>query len=56
VGHLPCLSAGRSYASLDALTGRDITIGFDDVFGKPEDFENLPALPFNAIQKTLDEM
>merc|ERR1712226_1139968 len=31
VGHLPCLSAGRSQASLEALTGADMTIGFDDV-------------------------
>merc|ERR1712071_332225 len=56
VGHLPCLSVGRSRASLEALTGEDSCIGFDDIFGKPEDFEMMPALPFNAIQKTLDEM
>jgi hypothetical protein len=55
VGHLPCLSAGRSMASLEALTGADMVIGFDDVYGKAEDFEMLPPLPFNAIQKTLDE-
>merc|ERR1719275_510697 len=55
VGHLPCLSAGRSMASLEALTGADMAIGFDDVYGKAEDFEMLPPLPFNAIQKTLDE-
>merc|ERR1712240_54084 len=56
VGHLPCLTAGRSQASLEALTGADMTIGFDDVFGKPEDFEMLPPLPFNAIQKALDDL
>ena len=56
VGHLPCLSAGRSKASLEALTGADSCIGFDDMFGQPENFEMLPALPFNAIQKALDEM
>merc|ERR1711974_463466 len=55
VGHFPCLSAGRSMASLEALTGADMAIGFDDVYGKAEDFEMLPPLPFNAIQKTLDE-
>ena len=55
VGHLPCLSAGRSMASLEALTGADIAIGFDDIYGKNEDFEMLPPLPFNAIQKTLDD-
>ena len=79
VGHLPCLSAGRSKASLEALTGQmsspffslsfpstcphnrlmpgaDSCIGFDDMFGQPENFEMLPALPFNAIQKALDDM
>lgn len=55
MGHLPCLSAGRSMASLEALTGADIAIGFDDIYGKNEDFEMLPPLPFNAIQKTLDD-
>ena len=43
-------------ASLEALTGADMAIGFDDMFGKEEDFELLPALPFNAVQKALDEM
>lgn len=56
IGHLPCLSAGRSMASLEALTGADMAIGFDDMFGKEEEFELLPALPFNAVQKALDEM
>ena len=36
VGNLPCLSV----ASLDALTGQDMVMGFDDMFGKMENFEN----------------
>jgi hypothetical protein len=36
VGHLPCLSV----ASLDALTGQDMVMGCDDMFGKMENFEN----------------
>jgi len=56
VGHLPCLSAGKSLASLEALTGADSNIGFEDIYGKPEDFEMLPPLPFNAIQKALDDL
>merc|ERR1712059_246390 len=52
-GHLPCLSVS-SNASLEALTGEDTMIGFDSMFGKTEDWEGMPALPFNSIQKALD--
>ena len=47
VGHLPCFSV-TSKASLDALTGADSDIGFDDVFGKMENFENMTDSPFNV--------
>ena len=54
VGHLPCLSLA-SRASLDALTGADGNIGFDDIFGQRENFENLTDSPFNVVGKYLDE-
>lgn len=50
VGHLPCITT-TCRPSLDALLGSDATIGFDDTLGQPEDFESLPALPFNIIDK-----
>eukprot|EP00088_Acartia_fossae_P050674 TRINITY_DN567_c0_g1_i4.p1 TRINITY_DN567_c0_g1~~TRINITY_DN567_c0_g1_i4.p1 ORF type:complete len:133 (+),score=40.12 TRINITY_DN567_c0_g1_i4:61-459(+) len=52
VGHLPCITTA-SRASLDALVGTDATIGFDDVMGKPENFESMTALPFNMIEKQM---
>ena len=54
VGHLPCLSVA-SKASLEALTGADCNIGFDDVFGKMENFEAMTDSPFNVVNKYLDE-
>ena len=54
VGHLPCLSVA-SKASLEALTGEDFNIGFDDVFGKMENFESMTDSPFNVVNKYLDE-
>lgn len=54
VGHLPCISV-RSMASLDALTGADNNIGFDDQFGKMENFEMMTDSPFNVVNKYLDE-
>ena len=44
-----------SKASLEALTGQDMVIGFDDMFGKVENFENMTDCPFNVMQKYLDE-
>ena len=41
--------------SLDALTGADSDIGFDDVFGKMENFENMTDSPFNVVNRYLDE-
>lgn len=54
VGHLPCLSVA-SKASLEALTGQDMVMGFDDMFGKVENYESMPDTPFNVMQKYLDE-
>ena len=54
VGHLPCISVANK-ASLDALTGDDFAIGFDDMFGKMENFENMTDSPFNVVGKHLDE-
>nr|AQS22663.1 proteasome maturation protein [Pseudodiaptomus poplesia] len=50
VGHLPCIST-RSNASYEALLGIDSDIGFDDIMSKPENFENMTALPFNLVEK-----
>jgi hypothetical protein len=55
VGHLPCITT-CSRASLDALTGADLVLGFDDIYGKPEHFECLPAMPFNVVDKHLGMM
>jgi hypothetical protein len=52
VGHLSCISTATR-PGLDALLGTDATICFDDVLGKPEDFENMTALPFNMIEKQM---
>jgi len=52
VGHLPCITTACR-PSLDALMGSESSIGFDDVMGRPEDFESLPALPFNIIENHL---
>jgi len=54
VGHLPCLSVA-SKASLEALTGQDMLMGFDDMFGKVENYESMTDSPFNVMQKYLDE-
>jgi len=54
VGHLPCLSVA-SNASLEALTGQDLLMGFDDMFGKVENFESMQEMPFNAVDKYLNE-
>merc|ERR1711879_11638 len=54
VGHLPCISV-RSQASLDALTGADSNIGFDDMFGKMENFEMMTDSPFNMVNKHLED-
>ena len=53
VGHLPCLSVA-SKASLEALTGQDMVMGFDDMFGKMENYEFIDT-PFYFMQKYLDE-
>ena len=42
-------------ASLDALTGADSTIGFDDQFGKMENFEMMTDSPFNVVDKYPNE-
>ena len=54
VVHLPCLSVA-SQASLEALTGADMVMGFDDLYGKMEFFENMTDSPFNVVNKYLDE-
>jgi len=54
VGHLPCLSVA-SNASLEALTGQDMMMGFDDLYGKVENFESMTDVPFNVVGKYLDE-
>ena len=54
VGHLPYIYV-RSMASLEALTGADSTIGFDDQFGKMENFEMMTDSPFNVVDKYLNE-
>lgn len=45
VGHLPCITrahGGRDRnVSLDVLTGRDESVNFQDLFGRPEDSERL---------------
>ena len=51
VGHLPCFSV----ASLKALTGQDMVMGFDDMFCKVKNFENMTDSPFNVMQKYFDE-
>ena len=53
VGHLPCLSVA-SKASLEALTGQDMVMGFDDMFGKVENYESMTDTPFNDMQKYLE--
>ena len=45
----------RSQASLDALTGADSNIGFDDMFGKMENFEMMTDSPFNMVNKHLED-
>jgi len=55
VGHLSCITTATK-PSLDALLGTDATIGFDDILGKPENFENMTALPFNMIEKQMKLM
>jgi len=52
VGHLPCITTSVR-PSYDALRGHDQRIGFDDIFGQPENFESIPALPFNVIENHL---
>ena len=37
----------------DVLTGRDETMGFEDVYGKPENFDRLTGMPHNVIEKSL---
>ena len=51
---IACISLANK-ASLDALTGEDFAIGFDDMFGKMENFENMTDSPFNVVGKYLDE-
>merc|ERR1712117_306434 len=52
VGHLPCISQ-RSNLHADVLSGRDETIAFEDLYGKPENFERMPGLPHSVIEKSL---
>lgn len=54
IGHLPCISGGGN-AMLEALTGQDSIMGFDDMFGKLENFETLPDTPFCVVDKFLDD-
>lgn len=52
IGHLPCITTTHRIG-LDALMGTDSTIDFDDVLGKPENFEGMTAMPFNMIEKQM---
>nr|CAG4645948.1 EOG090X0J8E [Lynceus sp. MCZ IZ 141354] len=49
-GHLPCLH--RHQASLDALTGRDMMIDFNDIYNMPNDAE-VVGFPHAVIEKHL---
>eukprot|EP00095_Tigriopus_kingsejongensis_P006246 snap_masked-scaffold1159_size58420-processed-gene-0.4 protein:Tk06246 transcript:snap_masked-scaffold1159_size58420-processed-gene-0.4-mRNA-1 annotation:"general transcription factor iif subunit 1 isoform x1" len=51
VGHLPCITS-RANLLADVLTGRDETIGFDDIYGQPEHCEGL-TMPHHAIERHL---
>ena len=51
VGHLPCISQ-RSNLHADVLSGRDEAIAFEDLYGKPENFERMPGLPHSVIEKS----
>lgn len=51
VGHLPCITQ-RSNLLLDVLEGRDETISFDDIYGKPENHEGL-SMPHNVVERSL---
>jgi len=50
IGHLPCLH--RHNALLDALTGRDMEMQFEDFLGSPIDSEKMVA-PHACIEKQL---
>ena len=52
--HLACLSVARK-ASLEGPTGQDIVMGFEDMFGKVENYASQTDTPFIVIQKYLDE-
>ena len=39
--------------SHDVLTGRDETIDFEDLYGKPEDCEAMQGMPHIAIERAL---
>eukprot|EP00093_Oithona_nana_P008375 08375.XXX_306364_306747_1 [CDS] Oithona nana genome sequencing. len=51
VGHFPCIS-NRSNFQLDILEGNDDIISFNDVLGRPEDYEGM-AHPHDVIDKSL---
>merc|ERR1712179_121808 len=51
IGHLPCISS-RSNLHADLLRGTDDSVSFQDVFGKPDQFEKL-SMPHLAIEKQL---
>lgn len=50
VGHLPCLH--RHNALLDALTGDDVTMEFEDFLNCPRDSEVM-GIPHMMIEKQL---
>ena len=52
VGHLPCITQ-RSNLHADVLSGRDEAIAFEDIYGKPENFERMAGLPHSVIEKSL---
>lgn len=50
-GHLPCITTRSNFAR-DILEDNDSTISFNDVLGKPENFEGL-CQPHDVIEASL---
>ena len=50
-GHLPCITT-RSNFSRDILEDKDSIVSFDDLLGRPENFEGL-SQPHDVIEASL---
>ena len=49
VGHLPCITQ-RSTLQIDILDGRDTIVNFDDIYGRPENCEQMMR-PHDIIER-----